>query len=92
MLITSRSKFKQVLEEESLACFKLPGTKIKSFKKLLPVDSTLLNTATPPSILQRLKPARNSKQLTNSKGVEKQFDIVKISGHSEYFKEVNRRF
>jgi hypothetical protein len=42
------------------------------------------------SIFSKLKPERSSKKLESV--ISKTFDVVKIKGDSEYFKEINRRF
>ena len=88
VLITSREEFRQVLENETKDTFKQPGKLISSFKKNVPgvqCDTTQV------SILQKPKLKRNHKASMGS-FQQKVFDIYKVKGDSEYFKEVNRRF
>lgn len=82
VLFTDRLDFIKFLATEAKS-FKLPGSLIKSFKR-----SVSINQYQPSSFSFDEKRNR-----TNSKTVaQKNFNVVKIKGDSEYFKKVDRRF
>ena len=77
-----------MLEQETKEKFKMPGKVIYTFTKNVP------QTYKEPgdfSLLNKTKPERNLKPKS---GVvqQKTFHISKISGETDYFKSINRRF
>lgn len=87
-LITDRSLFLEELRKETIDNFKLPGKKILSFKRNVPVTQCEQSQQ---SISGKTKSMRSSKQKV-AHTLEKTFVITKIKGESDTFKECNRRF
>lgn len=87
-LITNRTNFLEALNEETIDKFKLPGKKILSFKRNVPMTQCESSQL---SLFGKTKPVRTSKQKM-ALTIEKTFVITKIKGESEIFKECNRRF
>lgn len=92
ILITDRSQFNKILEQETLQKFKLPGKKITSFKRNVPNSQCNPPKTLQSFNLQQIQKAARKGKAQFSPTQTKTFEVVKIKGDSEYFKEINRRF
>ena len=78
----------KVIKQETKERFKLPGRRVTSFKRNVPLSQCEPSLQ---SIMTKPKLDRNNKAKIGQT-VSKQFDVVKVRGDSAYFKEINQRF